>query len=112
VKLSQASKAPAASIELKIAQDVAILKQLMSKSCYCERRSGANGSIGVGEKQLRMHVELMLMRGQLVERKPTDEERIQHRLSHNTRLVLVPGKLSGARCPDELFDTDGTGQKT
>jgi hypothetical protein len=112
VKLSQASKAPAASIELKIAQDVAILKQLMSKSSYCERRSGANGPVGIGEKQLRMHVERMLMRGQLQERKPTEAERIQHRLSHNIRSVLVPGTLSGDRCPDELFDTDGTGQKT
>ena len=61
---------------------------------------------------MRMHVDLMLMRGQLEERPPTEAERTQHRLSHNTRLVLVPGKLIGVRCPDELFDEDKTGQKT
>lgn len=112
VKLSPASKTPAVSIELKIAQDVASLGQVMSKTSYCERRSGAKGSVGVSEKQMRMHVDLMLMRGQLEERPPTEAERMQHRLSHNTRLVLVPGKLSGARCPDELFGGDETGQKT
>lgn len=112
VKLSPPAKAPAVSIELKIAQDLAGLGQVMSKTSYCERRSGAKGFVGVSEKQMRMHVDLMLMRGQLEERPPTKAERIQHRLSHNTRLVLVPGKLSGARCPDELFGDDETGQKT
>lgn len=111
VKLSPASKAPAVSIEKKIAQDLASLGQVMSKTSYCERRSGAKGSVGVSEKQMRMHVERMLMCGQLEERPPTDAERMQHRLSHNTRLVLVPGKLSGARCPDDLFVNDETGQK-
>jgi hypothetical protein len=84
----------------------------MSKTSYCERRSGAKGVVGISEKQMRMHVERMLMRGHLEERPPTEIERLQHKLSHNTRLVLVPGKLSGARCPDELFGEDETGQKT
>ena len=61
---------------------------------------------------MRMHVDLMLMRGQLEERPPTDAERLQHKLSHNIRKVLVPGKLSGARCTDDLFENEGTGQKT
>jgi hypothetical protein len=84
----------------------------MSKTSYCERRSGAKGAVGISEKQMRIHVERMLMRGQLEERTPTEVERLRHKLSHNTRLVLVPGKLSGARCPDELFGEDETGQKT
>ena len=83
----------------------------MSKTMYCERRSGAKGPVGIAEKQMRMHVDLMLMRGQLQERKPTEAERIQHRLSHNTRMVLVSGMLSGARCPDELFYDDEPDKK-
>jgi hypothetical protein len=99
-------------IQQRIAQDVAGLRSLMSKSAYCERRSGTKGPVGLGEKQMRMHVDLMVMRGQLEERPPSDAERLQHKLSHNIRKVLVPGKLSGDRCPDDLFENEETGQKT
>lgn len=99
-------------IQQRIAQDVAGLRNLMSKSAYCERHSGAKGSLGLGEKQLRDHVDHMLSSGLLEERPPTDAERLQHKLSHNIRKVLVPGKLSGARCSDDLFGNEETGQKT
>ena len=111
VKLIPVAKGGGPGIEERITKDLASLGRLMSKSSYCERRSGVNGSVGLGEKQMRMHVDLMLLRGQLQERPPTDAERLQHKLSHNIRKVLVPGKLSGARCPDELFGNEQTGQK-
>lgn len=112
VMLAPVAKGGGPGVEQRIAQDLASLGRLISKSSYCERRSGTKGSVGLGEKQMRMHVDLMLMRGQLRERAPSDTERLQHKLSHNIRKVLVPGDLSGARCTDDLFGNEETGQKT
>ncbi len=112
VKLAPATRASGIAIETKIAEDLAGLGQLMSKSSYCQRRSGAKGPLGIGEKQMRMHVDLMLVRGQLMEREPTKAERMQHKLSHNIRKVLMPGKLNGARCTDDLFEDASAEQKT
>jgi hypothetical protein len=112
VKLAPATRASGIAIETKIAEDLAGLGQLMSKSSYCQRRSGAKGPLGIGEKQMRMHVDLMLVRGQLMEREPTKAERMQHKLSHNIRKVLMPGKLNGARCTDDLFEDASAKQKT
>jgi hypothetical protein len=111
-QLVPTTKTSSVDIQTKIANDVGSLGTLMSKSTYCQRRSGANGTLGIGEKQLRMHVDHMLMRGQLAEHVPTDSERQKHRLSHNTRKVLVLGNWDGARHSDELFDNNIAVQKT
>lgn len=112
VQMTAVSKSSGNDVQTKIANDVGSLGTLMSKSTYCQRRSGVNGALGIGEKQLRMHVDLMLMRGQLAEHVPSDAERSKHRLSHNTRKVLVPGNWSGARCPDDLFLNGDAAQKS
>lgn len=112
VQMTPVTKSAGVDVQTKIANDVGALGTLMSKSQYCQRRSGANGALGIGEKQLRMHVDLMLMRGQLAEHVPTEAERLKHRLSHNTRKVLVSGTWNGARCPDDVFTKDDTVQKT
>lgn len=112
VQLTPATKTSSVDIHTKIANDVGGLGTLMSKSTYCQRRSGVNGALGIGEKQLRMHVDLMLMRGQLAEHSPSDIERQKHKLSHNTRKVLVLGNWGGDRYTDDLFENAVAVQKT
>jgi RecA-family ATPase len=80
VKLAPTPKGGGRGKDQQILQDLAGLKQLMSRSAYCERRSGSNGPLGISEKQLRDYVGQMLMRGQLVERPPSEAERLQHKL--------------------------------
>lgn len=112
VQMTPATKSSSVDIQTKIANDVVGLGTLMSKSTYCQKRSGAKGALGIGEKQLRMHVDFMLMRGQLAEHVPSDAERQKHRLSHNTRKVLVLGNWGGARCADDPFKNAAAVQKT
>jgi RecA-family ATPase len=62
-----------------------------SRTGFTKHNSGCKGKLAASERDIAAEVDRLINSGRLALRAPTENERIDHNLSHNVREVLVPG---------------------